>query len=65
MSEWKPIEAAPKDGTDILIWSQNEYWIGLWLKSKCCFVDDCYEIFEEPPTHWMPLPTAPTVETKE
>lgn len=64
MSEWKPIETAPTDGTKVLIfWA---YWSavpfvayfrhGQWIGDEACSdgVDD--------PTHWMPLPDPPSVE---
>ena len=71
MSEWKPIETAPKDGTLILVyepdneswpirsarWSQSPYPPGRW--DWFYVYDDC---LGEAPTHWMPLPSPP--ETK-
>ena len=65
---WQPIETAPKDGTDILVfrprfdgnyipqvgqdwWMRASYTGDCWAKSRA----DCQ------PTHWMPLPPAPTL----
>jgi len=60
--QWQPIETAPKDGTDILVW-----W-PFWSKSPevAAFIDgewysECVtsDSTEKPPTHWMPLPAPP------
>lgn len=88
MSEWKPIETAPKDGTPLLLWLAIEpdrnylviglcenHAIGFWQHQRWCsieVIDDgtmggemtgwmsdwCSLVLE--PTHWMPLPKAPT-----
>lgn len=54
---WFPITTAPKDGTDIIVFSgavRIAYWVhGQWTDyahSTLC------------PTHWMPLPPPPQKE---
>ena len=71
MSEWQPIETAPKDGTTVLLYCQGSFlpgpapfmqagaW-GFWHSGNPNHQRDCW-IADEPvdPTHWMPLPEPP------
>lgn len=59
---WQPIETAPKDGTPILAFI-------CWLDGPCVhtghfsageFWPDFRDAASKTPTHWMPLPAAPT-----
>jgi hypothetical protein len=62
MSEWQPIETAPKDGTDILVWMFGN-------SMAVVFYDDNLDhpwhtmdgpaYHKEAPTHWMPVPEPP------
>ena len=69
MSEWKPIETAPKDvvvltecGTAICPdgWGTPDRWF-LCYTDKCVPHCNTYgpDIAEMKPTRWMPLPTPP------
>ncbi len=66
MGDWRPIESAPKDGTEFLAYRNGRI-------AECYRVqrDDC-EMYcfggtsasvglfpHSKPTHWMPLPPAP------
>lgn len=60
MTQWQPIQSAPKDGAEILLFSMGD--IGV-----CYFRDDrdflgwtwgCDKEFRRP-SHWMPLPKLP------
>lgn len=63
---WKPIETAPKDGGRILLLFGNTVADGFWWKAY----DDWsvhpgrheIPVFQDGPTHWMPLPEAPKQE---
>jgi hypothetical protein len=64
---WQPIETAPKDGTPLLLgWPTFHPLVGhcedgLWGELDSDFG---FEPFENTPTHWMPLPAAPTITRK-
>ena len=63
MSEWQPIETAPKDGTDFLAYSDacNVYGVAYWNTfhhaGYLVCNDSARDFFN--PTHWMPLPPPP------
>lgn len=63
--DWQPIETAPKDGQDILLFVQpsREQFIAYWHKrfSRWCFGESLtgLRLFTKGETHWMPLPSAP------
>lgn len=62
MSDWKPIETAPKDGTDILVAEFGDVKIAFWsgLFRRWSGPRDAYgDIEVMTPTHWMSLPDAP------
>ena len=62
-SVWQPIETAPKDGTDILLWVNDSEAV-----TGCTLPNDRYWSMPIPsmyyeydhPTHWMPLPQPPS-----
>lgn len=65
MSEWQPIETAPKDGTRILAFFPiiNSYKILTieFIRHRwyICPYDCEFEMTGGDPTHWMPLPNPP------
>lgn len=73
MSNWQPMETAPKDGTQILVTRQGRYrletWIAYWYESEYISgkgwrtSDGEFIHWVEPDaTHWHPLPPAPKEE---
>ena len=64
MTDWKPIETAPKElDSEFLVWSDGSVWLvvnqsdfGMEPKHNGC---GCCVGSVNEPTHWMPLPAAP------
>ena len=66
MSEWKPIDTAPKDGTRILaFWPDSGDGVDNEAEARTWWENDRWEnpwgssLYDPPPTHWMPLPPPP------
>lgn len=61
--QWQPIETAPKDGTEILVFDAGAIFISLWFTDPDRGEQGWWDngIVEPPPTHWMPLPDPPKV----
>ena len=66
MSQWQPIETAPKDGTEVLLWlGQSQYprsELGRWdVDSPYGPTWRCRAVHfsETLMSHWMPLPDPP------
>jgi hypothetical protein len=62
MSNWQPIESAPKTGDPILIYcGEGRIKIGWWIDAGKGYWDDAtdwsYDLEEA--THWQPLPDPP------
>lgn len=80
MSEWQPIETAPRDGTEILGFRPDQgVFIFRWAETSDFDSTDPGEEWSEDwwhdlwgwmegdlqPTHWMPLPPPPSPSTQE
>ena len=67
MSEWQPIETAPKDGTKVLFWHNGDIHLAWWRKNilgQEGFGGYGWSYAEfSMPTHWMPSPEPPKAET--
>lgn len=69
MSEWQPIETAPKDGTAILVWFEPEVWDVVfwssqrqqWCQGTGGWGSDRWSDADAEGAHWMPLPDPPQV----
>jgi len=73
---WKPIETAPRDGTEVLLWDEDSGGsceVAFWSATHSCWLED---FTADPPagtdvvgqtvylpTHWMPLPPPPDPNT--
>jgi hypothetical protein len=73
VSEWRPIETAPKDETTVLLhcpqsWDTEGLRVGWWHDGH--WYDDesashpLTDLYGEP-THWMPAPPPPKTSDKE
>lgn len=62
-TEWQLIETAPRDGTRILVKSNDEcYAVAYWCDEYGQQLDINDEGFLAETTHWMPLPTVHKIE---
>jgi hypothetical protein len=68
MSEWQPIETAPKDGTHIILFwpyvtDEGHVTSGYWYLPGEGEIAGWHSWdvngYATPPTHWMPLPAPP------
>jgi len=62
MSEWQPIETAPKRGDiSVLVFSEKGIEIGRWCGPDQSEPDSCETWCDSggTATHWMPLPEPP------
>lgn len=70
--DWKPIESAPRDGRDLLLWDERPY-IGSWRKDDNVpkdgkmWLDNSYDDFSVgyastplKPTHWAAIDPPPS-----
>lgn len=68
--QWQPIETAPKDGTDVLLWCAGAMepsyaliasWVDFKGEAPDGWCDASTGRYNDgcPPTHWMPLPSPP------
>jgi len=57
MSDWQPIETAPKDGTPVLMIEDGRQFVAQW--STCCGWCNGEDGILMP-DYWMPLPNPPT-----
>jgi hypothetical protein len=65
MSEWQPIESAPKDGTKVDVWCEGK--VPLRIPNAYFYEERWLHSFNgmriwHDPTHWMPLPPPPSEE---
>lgn len=70
MSEWRPIETAPKDGRTILLAMPvgDGLGVGYWMEEANEWVPAApiivLTVFMTQPTHWMPLPEPPEADER-
>jgi hypothetical protein len=57
----RPMETAPRDGTEILVWQQGE-WALVSFDTGDWYTQDGVRFDVAPYALWLPLPPAPTTE---
>lgn len=67
LNPWRPIEEAPKDGTEILVYTtdQSAWYVVFWDDEPGCpshpwQTPDGISYHRDVPTHWLPLPAPPS-----
>jgi hypothetical protein len=64
MSEWQPIETAPKDGNEVLVHADGFRWVAGFDTEQGEW--DWPSVWHNlQPTHWMPLPAPPPAQARE
>jgi len=61
-TQWRPIETAPKDGTDVLLNREGYFRVGSWCYDEgepARTVWECGGFLLHDPTHWMPIQKPP------
>ena len=67
-TKWRPIETAPRDGTEIILAIEDGFGVlgnrvnaivGMFSTTDSCWVDAMNYSETYPPTHWMPVPEPP------
>lgn len=59
MTDWQPIESAPKDGTRVLLWIEPTKIAMPFMWGNGRWHGDDFPLNMATATHWMPLPDAP------
>lgn len=74
MAEWQPIETAPREGRNILLWAATDvaedgtirnwkmatgFYMGPEVGGNWNWEGRWLEPWDARPTHWQPLPTPP------
>lgn len=61
---WQPIETAPKDWSTLILFNGEEVFTGYYSCADgghdCWMEEQGMDSDRVTPTHWMPLPAAPT-----
>jgi hypothetical protein len=63
--QWQPIETAPRDNHARMVWcpeAMNIYIVTWWQQENAwAHFGGAGRILMEAPTHWMPLPSPPSI----
>ena len=59
MPDWQPIIKGEEPAGEVLVWCPNRSCATIVMWNQCYWDDGDGDAFIEP-THWMPLPSAPS-----
>jgi len=61
IADWQPMDVAPKDGTEILLFAMGDIGVCYWRDDNIMtgWTWGLEKRFNNP-SHWMPLPKAPS-----
>jgi len=58
---WQPIDTAPKEDSEILVWDNGFVWMAYWEPEDGTWNVLGYNMVIDP-SHWMPVPEGPEPE---
>jgi len=63
--EWRPIEYAPRDGRNLLLWINDRIHIGNFNVGRQFWCREEFPYVSAPATDWLPMPLGPDELTED
>lgn len=64
MSDWQPIETAPRDGDLVVVWTEYGCLMAAWSRARLRWEAPEFDGYLTP-SHWLQLPPPPSEGPKE